>query len=104
MFSLNSYVYQTEVRLTSAFSVNGIATDPTTVTLKIKKPDGTVVTFTYPASIAKDSVGNYHYDYMPPTIAADPSAIGKYTWRWDGTGTVKAADEGSFKVTASEVL
>ena len=102
--SVAEYIYQTEVRITALAEVGGVATDPTTVTLKIRKPDDTVLTFTYPADIIKDSTGNFHYDYMPPTIAADPEAIGKYHWRWDGTGSVKASDEGTFRVIESKVL
>lgn len=101
---VTEFVYQTEIRLTCNFQVDEVNTDPTTVTLKVKKPDATVLTFTYPADISKDSTGNYHYDYMPPLIADDDEAIGKYQWRWDGTGAVKASDEGSFRVMASEVI
>lgn len=102
---VNEYIYQTEIRLTANFQVGSVNTDPTTVTLKIKKPDATVLTFTYAAAqVIKDSVGNYHYDYMPPTIAVDPSAVGKYRWRWDGTGAVKASGEGEFKVIRSKVI
>lgn len=58
------------VRLSATFRDDaGAFSDPTTVVLKVKKPDGTTSTFTYAlAQITKDSVGNYHKD-----IAVDQS-------------------------------
>lgn len=94
----NSYLESQEIRLTGVFKVGTVLTDPTTVTLRIKKPDGTLVTVSYAGlEITKDSTGNFHYDYTPP-------AVGTYRARWDGTGSVKAAAERSFVVIDSGVI
>ena len=79
------------VRLSVAFTVASTATDPTAVTLKIRTPSNSTVTYTYgtDGALVKDSTGNYHLDY---TVAAK----GLHIYRWAGTGAVVAAEEGSF--------
>jgi len=68
----------------------GALTDPTTVTLEVKKPNGTVTTYTYAAAqIIKDSVGRYSYQ-----LTVD--AAGVWSYRWIGTGTVVAAEQDVF--------
>ena len=75
----------------------GTAGDPTTVTLKVKDPTGTVTTYTYAgAQVVKDSTGNYHYD-LTPAIA------GKWYYEWVGTGAVPAQSESYFVVVPSQV-
>jgi hypothetical protein len=49
------------------------------------------------AELAKDSVGNYHVD-----LTAD--AAGRWTFRFEGTGSAPAAAERQFSVEASRVL
>lgn len=85
----------TLVRISATFTVSGAATDPTTVTLKVRSPAGTVSTYTYGAGqVTKDSVGNYHKD-------VDASTSGRWLYRWEGTGTAQAADESAFDIEAS---
>jgi len=76
----------------SSFTINadvtdpdtGATTDPTTVTISIKDPDGALdVDGT---AMTKDAIGDYHYDYdIPATIGAYvgrtkcTSAAGKIT-------------------------
>src|SRR4030066_180526 len=61
----NAYDKGKTIRLSALFTVGGVATDPTTVTLKVKKPRGGIVTYTYAlAEITKDSTGNYHKDVV----------------------------------------
>lgn len=59
----------------------GVATDPTTVILKYRKPfDTTITTVTYPsAPIIKDSVGNYHAD-LDTTGQSGNSEAWVYEW------------------------
>lgn len=71
----------------------GVATDPTTVTLKVKDPTTTITTYSSPA---KDSTGNYHQD-ITPTIA------GIWWYEWIGTGTVVAQGESYFTIIPSQV-
>lgn len=87
---MSTYMPGSVVRLTVTFTNNAVATDPTTVQLLLKGGTQGLVTYTYGSSaIAKDSVGNYHYDFTVPSS-------GQYNYRWTGTGTVVAAAEGSF--------
>lgn len=90
-----AYFSHNTVRLSCAFTVNGVATDPTTVTLNVQDPAGVVTSYTYAgAQIAKDSVGNYHYDLNVVTQGA-------WLYEFIGTGTCIAASEGSFTVSLS---
>jgi hypothetical protein len=43
----------------------------------------------------KDSVGNYHVD-------VDANAVGRWYYRFQGTGTNQAAEEGLFTVVPSQ--
>ena len=74
----------------------GVLTDPTTVTVKIRAPSGTVTTYVYgsDAEVVKDSVGVYHVEY---TVTA--AAI--WHVRWNGTGACVASSEVSFNIDAS---
>ena len=79
-----------------AFTVDGEATDPTTVSLVVMDPDGNETTYTYAGStVTKDSVGRYS-----KTLTA---VAGWYFWRWSGTGTCQAVDEGGIQVAPSLV-
>lgn len=70
----------------------GALTDPTTVTLRIREPDGTLTSVTYAgAQVVKDSTGRYHYNFRP-------DQAGVHHYRWIGTGAVTAAFEGAFHV------
>lgn len=85
------------VRVQSAFTVSGTATDPTTVTLSVKEPDGTVTSYTYAAAeITKSTTGVYYKD-----ISIDAS--GTWSYRWVGTGAVATAEEGQFLVRNQKV-
>jgi hypothetical protein len=76
----------------------GVLTDPTTVTLLWRRHGETTTTWTVTAGqIVKDSTGVYHAD-LPVT---EP---GLHYFRWEGTGTVVAAAEGTFSVESSFVV
>jgi hypothetical protein len=93
---MNTYVIGSMPRLSVTFAVGGVATDPTTVTFKIKIPAGTITTYVYgvDSQLAKDSTGVYHVDW---TTAAE----GIHAWRMAGTGACVAADEQLFAVRDS---
>jgi hypothetical protein len=83
------------VRLSTTFTVGGVPTDPTDVSLVIRSPDGTSVTEDYnPGDIVRDSAGVFHLDLVV-TLA------GIYAWKWEGTGTAAGVDEGTFTVEVS---
>jgi hypothetical protein len=82
------------IRLTAEFeNESGVATDPTTVILQIKKPDDVNEDNITPSNPA---VGTYHYDYIPLTS-------GRYFYKFVGTGGIMAANEGSFLIKGSTV-
>ncbi len=70
----------------------GVATNPTAVTLKVRKPDGTTVV------VANANVGTGAYEGT-----YDPTVAGEYVYRFEGTGAVKAAGENTFKVRDQQV-
>lgn len=90
---INIYINGQEVRVSVAFTVNDVATDPTTVKAKIKDPSGNVSTYVYgtDAALVKDSTGNYHVD-----VVTDENKHWHY--RFEGTGSCTAVEEGSFRV------
>jgi uncharacterized protein YfaS (alpha-2-macroglobulin family) len=79
------------VRLGATFRTQGAFADPTTVTLKVKDPTGTVTTFTHPASLTKDATGRYHRDITP-------NVPGQWYYRYFATGAVEATIEETFRV------
>lgn len=93
----NVYDKGDQVRLTGTFTVGGTATDPTTVTLKVKDPSGNVDTYTYALSqIAKSSTGVYYKD-----LSLDEA--GYWYYQWAGTGAVESVDEDYLVVRARMV-
>lgn len=68
----------------------GVPTNPTTVVLTVQAPDNTSSTPTP----MNDSAGIYHYD-----LALAQSGI--YRFKWQGTGTVAAVEEGEIAVRQS---
>lgn len=92
---MNTYTIGDLVRLTGTFTdLSGNLSDPTTSSLVVKSPDGTVTT--YP-SLVHPSTGIYYFD-LPIT------GSGVYYYRYAGTGAVVAAGETQFQVSESVVL
>ena len=91
--AMSTYVPGDLVRLSAAFTVSGVATDPTTVTCIVRAPDGTETTYSSPA---KDSAGNYHVDHDLTSAIA-----GVWSYRYTGTGSCQAAYEAEFFVEPS---
>jgi hypothetical protein len=87
------------LRLTGTFTnASGTATDPTTITLKIKAPGTALATYTYALSqVTKSSTGVYYKDISLATV-------GRWFYRWEGTGTVEAAVEGWFEVREARAV
>lgn len=90
--AINTYDIGDLVRVDGAFAVGGVATDPTTITLKVLPPGGDLLTYTYAAGeITKSGAGVYYKD-IPITAA------GTWYYRWLGTGAVVSGGEGYFYV------
>lgn len=69
----------------------GVLTDPTTVQLRVIKPDGSEVVIPN----IRLSIGRFY-----GLINADMS--GSWRWRWQSTGAAQAAEEGRFRVRATK--
>jgi hypothetical protein len=92
---MNSYPLLQMMRISVEFIaplLNNAPVDPTDVSLTLTPPDEAapiVVSFVNGSGVVKDSVGNYHYDFVAPTI-------GQYIYRWQGTGAAIASSGNSF--------
>ena len=94
---MNSYDVGDVVRCSGAFANSaGTAVDPTAVLCKVRKPDGTITTFTYgvDAALVKAAVGSYYLD-------VEATAAGVWYYRFYSTGVGQAAGETSFRVRVS---
>ena len=88
----STYDIGDKVRVTGTFTVADVATDPTTVTLRVLAPGGTVTPYTYALSeVTKSGTGVYYKDISITTA-------GIWYYRWLGTGTVEAGGEAEFYV------
>ncbi len=84
------------VRISAAFTdLDGVPTDPTTVTFRVKDPAGAVAVHT--GDVEHDGDGEYHLD-------ADATEAGEWFYRVEGTGAVQESGEGSFVVRTSLVI
>ena len=78
--------------LTNTFSVDGTATDPTTITLIITDPESTTTTYTFAdMEITKTATGIYTKDITC-------SIAGEWTFEWVGTGAVVDTEVGTWTV------
>jgi hypothetical protein len=86
--------------ITLATTVREVATgalvDPATLTLTIRRPDGTSLpAYTYnPGAVARDALGTFHLD-VPTT---DLVAVGHHPYTWVSTGPGAGAGVGSFDI------
>lgn len=84
-----------------AFTTADAATDPTAVTLKVKKPDETTLTYGWPSAgangtLTRESAGRFYYDV---TLDQD----GLWEFRLSGTGAAQAAVQARFRVARLRV-
>lgn len=81
-----------------AFKVSSALTDPSTVTLWIKSPNGTETALVYGTDdeVERVSAGVY-------TSHVSLTAAGRWVFRYEGTGACEAADETLITVRASAV-
>lgn len=95
---MTTYDIGDQVRVTATLTdLAGTATDPTAVTLTVRKPDGTSTSYTYGAgTVTKSATGVYYKD-------VDVDQAGEWNYRWTGTGALVVAEEGQFYVRARRV-
>lgn len=91
MIRIKSYALGNLIRVSAAFSVGGVDTDPATIVLEVKSPAGTITT---PAPI-RDAAGKYHADI-------NANEHGTWWYRWEGTGAAQATAERRFTIEHSE--
>jgi hypothetical protein len=92
-----NYIGDTPRLKTSFYSITGELVDPTTVTFKIKPPQGELVTATYAGGqVKKESTGVYYLDY-PITES------GIHEYRTEATGTLVKVSQGNFVVEQENV-
>jgi hypothetical protein len=91
---MNTYVKGAKIALTCVFRVNGVLTDPTTVTLKVIAPETAQANYTYPASVNKDGTGQF-------SKVITGGTPGRWKYRWEGTGAAEQVAEGYFTVKTS---
>ena len=92
----DNYIPGEVVRLLlNTFDFAGAVADPGAVVLKVKQPDGTVVTHT--PDVVRDSTGVYHADLVL-------SAAGVWAYRWELTAPNAGAAEGLINVQKSRVI
>jgi hypothetical protein len=96
---MNKYDIGDKVRLTLDVQEIGAYVDPSTVVLKVKKPDTTVTTYTYGvgADVVKSATGRYF-------VLVSITAAGAWYYRWETTGPGQGAEEGAFTALKSKVL
>ena len=80
------------IRLSTLFAVDGVPTDPDTVTVTLAG-DGVSTTYVYEtdAEVIRTGAGAYHADLQL-------SAAGVFAWRWEGTGAAANPDQGTVTV------
>lgn len=79
--------------LTNTFSVNGVATDPTTVTLVVTDPTGDATTYTQAGG---------HFTHTPASgiysIDIPCTEAGTWSYQWTGTGSASDVVAGTWRV------
>ena len=81
------------IEISDTFTVDGVPTDPTTITWTILNPDGTTTLYTEVSlEVTHVAVGDWLLNLPPP---ADP---GDYVYDVDATGAVTASRQGGFTV------
>lgn len=87
----NHFLLGSVIRLSAEFrTVAGVLITPSTVSLRVKKPDLTIETVT--PTIA--GVGIVQHDYTPATTGA-------YYYVFTGTGVAAAVAQGQFAIDAT---
>lgn len=80
------------VRISASFSTpEGVLTNPTSVSLFIRANDSEATYVAGASPIVNSSAGVYYMDYLIPA-----GSVVKVEYRWVGTGSVTAAEEGMF--------
>lgn len=86
-----TFFIEQQIKVTGTFrDVEGHLVDPT-VTAFLRDPHGNSASM----SVSRDSQGVYSFYFVPPRS-------GQYWYRWESTGIVRAAYEGSVDIAPSK--
>ena len=90
---INYYKKGQKVRVRCTFTVDGVPTDPTTITCKIMDPSRNVTPYVYgtDGELVRDGTGVYHVD-----VVTDETQ--EWNFRFEGTGICTAVEESTFGV------
>ena len=92
----NVYDIGDRIRISVTFTVDGVASDPSEVTLKVQDPSGNEAEYVYSeGDLTRDDTGVYYYD-----VTVDES--GYWYYRMEATGDVVASGESHLAVRKSE--
>lgn len=71
--------------------------DPATVKVRVRNPQRVITVYTYgvDAGVIRSATGTY---YLDVTI----NKVGKWSYRWEGSGANQAAEEKTFEVRPSD--
>jgi hypothetical protein len=78
---------------------DGDPVDPSTVTFRVRKPDGTTTTYVYQTDpeLVRTEMGSFSVDVLA-------ALGGRYTYRFEGGGAVVASAERMFRVEAARAV
>jgi hypothetical protein len=95
---MNTYQPGNIILLSAQFtddSTPPVSLDPTTVKLRIIDPNSVETDYSYSdGTVSKDATGNFSFQLEVVTS-------GSWFYRWEGTGSVFAANESGFIVSPS---
>lgn len=97
---MNTYDIGDQVRLEVIFrDEDGVEHDPTAVLCTVKESDGDTLYYAYgdDPALTRDNTGTYYLDLIA-------TKAGTWSYRWQGSGALTAAAEGSFIVRRSKFL
>jgi hypothetical protein len=96
---MNVYSKDTLVRVNVTFALSNVNTDPSVVTAYYKSPTGVITTLVYGVdnALIKDAAGQYHVDILA-------QIVGNWFYRFEGSGTLIAANESEFVIQPSQIL
>jgi len=93
----NTYMVGNQIKLQATFIVEGTVTDPTTITVRVKDPSGSVTVYTYSVTVTKSTIGVYY-------VIVTMNLAGTWWVRWEGAGAVAAVEEESVIISDSNVI
>lgn len=93
---MTKYYVGDSITANGSFDAEGVATDPTTVTLKVLDPSGEEFVYVYPDTINRAAAGRFYVNFAVDTD-------GVWTWKWIATGDAPGVQEGRWYVRPTRI-